>query len=175
MLPDKQSTNWVYMLRTTQQHHVHLTSLIDQKANILIASSSIILTYSFSHIHTAKHFWGFWLLMITAFLTLLTSILVIAPISFRKGKSQNPKGQKNILFFGHFAASSYEDFESEILEVMDDAERVKRSMVRDIYDIGRVLYDRKHPFLKASSTIFFMGLVVSIAVFTLEYVFGKVV
>jgi hypothetical protein len=160
------------MLRTAQQHHVHLTALIDQKANILIASSSIIITISFTHIQTAKEFYGFWLLMLTALLTLITSIIVISPISLKKRKQDRPEDQHNQLFFGHFTSQSPNEFESSMLTIMDDTELVKRAMLKDIYQIGKVLSDRKYPYLKASSLIFILGLIISLTAFTVEYLFG---
>ena len=157
------------MLRTSQQHHVQLTSLIDQKASILIASSSIIITISFTHIQTAKEFYGFWLLMITALLTLITSIIVIAPISLKKRKQDTIKDQQNPLF----TTLSFHEFEAEMLDIMDDAEKVKRTMIKDVYQIGKVLSDRKYPYLKASSLIFILGLITSLTSFALEYFASK--
>jgi hypothetical protein len=173
MIQDKPSTYWVYMLRTTQQHHVQLTSLIDQKANILIASSTILITFSFPHIHTAKYFMGFWLLVLTALCTLVTSVIVIAPLSWNNRKNRVKTNQPNRLFFGHFTSLSYQEYETEMLETMSDVEHVKRAMLKDIYDIGKVLSDRKYPYLKASSLIFILGLIISLSVFSIEYYFSK--
>ena len=173
MIQDKPSTYWVYMLRTTQQHHVQLTSLIDQKANILIASSTILITFSFPHIHTAKYFMGFWLLVLTALCTLVTSVIVIAPLSWNNRKNRVKKNQPNKLFFGHFTSLSYQEYETEMLDTMSDVENVKRAMLKDIYDIGKVLSDRKYPYLKASSLIFILGLIISLSVFSIEYYFSK--
>ena len=171
MNEEKPSTNWAYLLRTTQQHHVHLTSLIDQKANILIASSSIIITFSFTHIQTAKDFIGFWLLMLTALFTLITSVIVIAPISLKKRKLN--KEEQNKLFFGHFTTLSIQEFEADMFDIMSDADSVKRAMIKDIYGIGKVLSERKYPYLKFSSLIFIFGLVISILVFAIEYIIAK--
>jgi hypothetical protein len=49
---------------------------------------------------------------------------------------------------------------------------VKRAMLKDIYQIGKVLSDRKYPYLKASSLIFILGLIISLTAFTVEYLFG---
>lgn len=173
MNEEKPSTNWAYLLRTTQQHHVHLTSLIDQKANILIASSSIIITFSFTHIQTAKDFIGFWLLMLTALFTLITSVIVIAPISLKKRKLNVNKEEQNKLFFGHFTTLSIQEFEADMFDIMSDADSVKRAMIKDIYGIGKVLSERKYPYLKLSSLIFIFGLVISILVFAIEYIIAK--
>ena len=59
-----------------------------------------------------------------------------------------------------------------MLTIMDDTELVKRAMLKDIYQIGKVLSDRKYPYLKASSLIFILGLIISLTAFTVEYLFG---
>ena len=116
---------------------------------------------------------GFWLLMITALFTLVTSIIVIAPLSWNKRKNRVNNNQPNKLFFGHFTSLSFQEFETEMLDTMSDADNVKRAMIKDIYDIGRVLSDRKYPYLKASSLIFILGLIISLSVFSMEYYFSK--
>ena len=39
------------MLRTAQQHHVHLSAMADTKANIIITVSSIVLTLSLGRLN----------------------------------------------------------------------------------------------------------------------------
>ena len=111
--------------------------------------------------------------MITALLTLITSIIVIAPISLKKRKQDTLKDQQNTLFFGHFTTLTLQEFEEEMLDIMDDADKVKRTMIKDVYQIGKVLADRKYPYLKASSLIFILGLIISLTSFALEYFAAK--
>ena len=51
-----------------------------------------------------------------------------------------------------------------MFDIMSDADSVKRAMIKDIYGIGKVLSERKYPYLKFSSLIFIFGLVISILV-----------
>jgi hypothetical protein len=44
-----------YMLRTTQQHHVQLSFIADQKTNIIIAFSSVLLIFLLLIIHLIKY------------------------------------------------------------------------------------------------------------------------
>jgi hypothetical protein len=41
-------------------------------------------------------------------------------------------------------------------------------MVRDIYQIGRVLATRKYPFLKLSSALFIVGMILSLVLFAIQ-------
>jgi hypothetical protein len=53
-------------------------------------------------------------------------------------------------------------------QIMGTKEEVQESMVRDIYQIGKVLSTRKYPFLKISSAIFIGGMLLSLGLFTIQ-------
>ena len=55
----KASNSIDHMLRTTQQHHVQLSFMADQKANIIIAFSSVLLTISFANYTFDRIWYGF--------------------------------------------------------------------------------------------------------------------
>ena len=73
-----------YMLRTTQQHHVALSMMADQKANIMIAATSILLTFAFANFKQQNLFWGFLALFIFAFISLILAILAVSPTTGRQ-------------------------------------------------------------------------------------------
>ena len=75
------------------------------------------------------------------------------------------------LFLGIIGA--IQEFEADMFDIMSDADSVKRAMIKDIYGIGKVLSERKYPYLKSSSLIFIFGLVISILVFAIEYIIAK--
>jgi hypothetical protein len=78
---DIKNSNWMYMLRTTQQHQVQLSAIADQKANIIIASNCIIFSLTLSRIETAYQFWGIWSLLAMSVFSIITAIIVVAPLS----------------------------------------------------------------------------------------------
>jgi hypothetical protein len=51
---------------------------------------------------------------------------------------------------------------------METKEEVQEAMVRDIYQIGKVLATRKYPFLKISSAIFIFGMILSLVLFAIQ-------
>ena len=75
----KRSTAVRYMLRTTQQHHVTLSMIADQKANIVIAASSILLTFSFANFKQQNLFWGFLALFVFLLCSLVAAIMAVNP------------------------------------------------------------------------------------------------
>jgi hypothetical protein len=137
------SSNWIYLLRNTQQHHVQLSAFADQKANIIIASNSIIFSLTLSKMELAQHFWGAWALLITAVLSIVSALIVVAPLSLPKKRPNDDSNHFNILFFSHFAALEHDDFQDKMKNIMSSKDEVQYAMVRDIYQIGKILNTRK--------------------------------
>jgi hypothetical protein len=163
-----ENTNWMYMLRTTQQHHVQLSSFADQKANIIIASNCIIFSITLARIETAVQYWGVWALLATSVLCIITAVMVVAPLTLPKKRPPFDSKNFNPLFFMHFTAYSPEEYYSRMKQIMGTKEGVQESMIRDIYQIGKVLSTRKYPFLKISSAIFIGGLILSLMLFSIQ-------
>ena len=162
------NTNWMYMLRTTQQHHVQLSSFADQKANIIIASNCIIFSITLGRLETAVDYWGVWSLLATSTLCIITAIFVVAPLSLPQKRPAFTSKNFNPLFFMHFTAYSHDEYQSNMMHIMSTKEGVQEAMVRDIYKIGRVLATRKYPFLKLSSALFIVGMILSLVLFAIQ-------
>jgi hypothetical protein len=158
----------MYLLRTTQQHHVQLSSFADQKANIIIASNCIIFSITLARIETAMGYWGVWSLLSTSVLCIITAVMVVAPLSLPKQRPSFDSKNFNPLFFMHFSAYTQDEYQSRMKQIMGTKEEVQESMVRDIYQIGKVLHSRKYPFLKISSAIFIGGMILSLVLFTIQ-------
>lgn len=61
------------------------------------------------------------------------------------------------------------DYEWAMNELMNDREYLYRSMIKDIYYLGKVLA-KKYRFLRLSYNIFMFGLVVAIIAFVIAFV-----
>jgi hypothetical protein len=67
------------MLRTTQQHHVALSTMADTKANIIITVSSIVLTLSMGRLDQPELRASVLTLTVFTLLALLLAILAVLP------------------------------------------------------------------------------------------------
>ena len=135
----KQSNAGSYLLRTTQQHHVRLSIMADQKANIVIAASSILLTFAFANFKQQNLFWGFLALFVFSFFSLITAIMAVNP-RFKKSRKLDPKDETfNPLFFGHFTSLTLDEYYETMEEVMKNDKQTYETQVRDIYQIGSVI------------------------------------
>jgi hypothetical protein len=167
---DSQS-GWMYLLRTTQQHHVHLSLIADQKANILLACNSIILSLSLSRIDFIKGYWCTYTMLFACVLSMLLALLVVAPLSLKKKRPQPDDNNFNVLFFDHFTSLPFNQFRDRMFSTMESSERVQEAMVKDIYQIGKVLTTRKYLFLKWSSYVFIVGVIASVILLAIQVVF----
>ena len=153
----------IYMLRTMQQHHVALSNMADQKANIIVAGSIGIIIFSMGRFEAGDHPAWLIVLCMTALLSCLFAIVAVNP-SFKKKNSSQEQQLVNPLFFGHFAVMSEAQFEGEIMGLIESDATIYRAMVQDIYQLGKTLYLKKYRYLNFSYTIFISGIVLSMVI-----------
>jgi hypothetical protein len=169
IMESKQSeSGWMYMLRTTQQHHVQLSLIADQKANILLACNSIILSLSLSRMDFIKVYWCTYSMLSASVISMLLALLVVAPLSLKKKRPQPDDRNFNVLFFGHFTSLPFDQFRDRMFGTMESSKSVQEAMVKDIYQIGKVLTTRKYLFLKWSSSVFMLGVILSVILLVIQ-------
>jgi len=161
-------SGWMYLLRTTQQHHVQLSLIADQKANILLACNSIILSLSLSRMDFIKVYWCTYSMLSASVISMLLALLVVAPLSLKKKRPHPDDRNFNVLFFDHFTTLPFNQFRDRMFSTMESPKQVQEAMVKDIYQIGKVLTTRKYLFLKWSSSVFMFGVILSVILLSLQ-------
>ena len=154
------------ILRTTQQHHVALSSMADTKANIIITVSSIVLTLSLGRMGEPALRTS--VLTLTGFTltALLLAILAVLPKyrPLRLKPGQPLPSQFNLLFFGHFSELDRERYMHEMAERLKVDGSVYRTMASDIYSLGFYLSHHKYRYLRLSYICFLTGFIVSVVI-----------
>jgi hypothetical protein len=156
----------IYMLRTTQQHHVQLSMMADQKASALLAACFV--TLSISVAYASNHQPSLPLLVIMAFAVLsafFAAFAVMPRIHLRRA-SGTPR---NLLFFGDFADLSLEQYLTETKPLLSSDEAVYMAILEDIWCLGQVLMKRKYRFLALAYRCFILGLLAAPLAWALEY------
>ncbi|WP_246057547.1 Pycsar system effector family protein [Leptospira gomenensis] len=141
-----------YLLRTVHQHHVQLSLMADQKANILIAASFVILSLALGFLQRGTYVTGIVILM--AFIAVAASLAIFAvmPLSSPdKVKRENP------LFFGNFASTDEDTFFANLESTLETDASLYRAISRDIYQMGRTIYYTKYRYLRWSYRFFLSG------------------
>ncbi len=156
----------INMLRTTQQHHVTLSSMADQKANILIGVNSVV----FALVVRSPATMSLPMLVLAAasLLGALLCMLAVVPTVGRTPPSLRAV-EPNMLFFGAFADHGEPAFQAYMAGLAADEEAMRRAMVRDIYQIGLVLRNKKYRFLTLGYRVFMVGLAASFVAFGVQY------
>lgn len=157
-------------LRTVQQHHVNLSAMADQKASLLIGASFVVLTILFSQIESGEVSIPLLTLGIPTIIACVLAVLAVSPaIKSTNSRQKSMPLSLNILFFGHFAQMEEEAFQKELRVIMSSPEEVYRAMIKDIYQMGKVLHEKKYRYLGYSYRVFLLGLIVTFFVMLWTY------
>lgn len=161
------------MFRLTARNQINLSSIADNKANILISISSIVLTVLVTVgigkiTEYPKITIPGIIFMATCLLTIIFAILSTRPkISSGKFTEEDIQNKKvNLLFFGDFYNMKLEEYECAIKEMMNDYNYLYNSMIRDQYNLGRVI-SQKYKLIRIAYSIFMYGLILSAISFAL--------
>lgn len=163
------------MYRTTYRTHVNLSSIADNKANIMLSINAIIISITVSTL--VPNFDTNPKLIIPTLILLgvcLTAI-VFATLStmpkitegkFTREDIENKKS--NLLFFGNFYNMKLDDFHWGMMEMIKDSDFLYSSMTRDLYYLGIVLA-KKYRYLRTCYRIFMYGLIIAVLAFGLSF------
>lgn len=139
------------LLRNVQQALVAYTGQADLKANIVITTSSLVLTIvatRWSEHSLRPALAG---VAVGTLLALLTAITVVVPkFRFRrKGEVRHDfESHENPLFFGHFASMPRDRFVEIIAEIASDDSSLYAAQTADIHDMGYYLLEKKYRHLR---------------------------
>ena len=150
------------ILRTTQQHHVALSSMADTKANIIITVSSIVLTLTFGRISEPELRVSVVTLGVFTLIALLLAILAVLP-KYRplKLRGEELPANFNLLFFGHFSELSRERYLAEMCRVLTPDGTPYATWAADIYSLGTYLGSHKYRYLRWSYLSFLTGFILA--------------
>lgn len=155
--------------RTNYRNHIHLSSIADNKARILISVNTILISVLItllSYRNIAETHPMILLPVVIFLVTGLTS-LAFAVLAVRprvtNGESKNNgavPSSDNMIFFGNFAQFGLDEYELAIDKMFRSNELLIGNMARDLYFLGKVL-DKKYRFLSISYNIFLVGFLVT--------------
>jgi len=165
------------MLRLTARNQINLSSIADNKANILISVNTIVLTVLMSigmgkiSDYPVVTFPAI-VFVSTCLVTIIFAILSTRPkiSSGRFSKEDIHNKRINLLFFGNFYNMKMDEYEWAVKEMMDDQDYLYSSMIRDQYSLGKVI-GQKYKLLRIAYTVFMVGIIVSSLLFAVFILF----
>lgn len=156
------------MLRNALRGHYDLSAIADRKAGVMLSVNSIIISVVFAGL--VPRFNKDPELIIPTFILLAVNLVtiffavqaVIPNVTIGTFKKEDVlKKTANLLFFGNFHKMKQEDFVWGMKEMMKDREFLYDAMLRDFYNLGRVL-NKKYTLLRRCYRVFMFGLTAAI-------------
>ena len=152
------------LLRNVQQHHITLSMMADNKANIIITVASIVLTLVFGRTTDASLRLSALTLGVFTLIALLLAILAVLPkYRLLKPHGADLPAEFNPLFFGHFGGLTRERYLDEMHKVLTPDGTPYAAWVGDIYALGSYLDRHKYRYLRWSYLFFLAGFVLAAA------------
>jgi len=156
IIPGDRGSGAIYLLRTVEQNHMHLSSMADTKANILIGACAVIFSLLLGSLHREGYSLPVAVLLVFTLMSAATAIMAVMP----KVKGPGPESPFfNPLFFGCFCQLDAEEYCAEMEKVLQSESTIYTAMAMDIYGMGLVLYRKKYRYLMYSYRIFLAGLI----------------
>lgn len=163
------------MYRTTYRTHVNLSSIADNKANIMLSINAIIISIVLPQL--VPRFTTNPRLVIPTIVMLIVCLVAIifATLSTRpkitEGKISRldiEKRKGNLLFFGNYYNMKLDDFHWGMMEMIRDSDYLYSTMTKDLYYLGIVLA-KKYRYLSICYGVFMYGMVASVLAFALSF------
>lgn len=159
------------MFRISSANHQRLSDMADNKAHIMITTTSIILSVLLSvllrKLEDNPHLViPTMILLIVCVVTMVFCILATRPTLPPGTFTQQDIDTKkvNLLFFGNYYRMNFDDFDSGMKKMMNDRDFLYGSLTRDVYSQGLVL-GRKYGLLRKGYSVFMYGIVISVIAF----------
>ena len=161
------------MIRQTRAHHVSLSTMADRKANMMLTIASLMIPLSTGFLYDERSHLAAVTLIGFCVLTILMAAFAAMP-KIKTGKKLDARvdlkeTSSNLLFFGTFTRMSYPDYKDAMESMMNDANAVYETQVREIYTMGQYLAQKKYRFVQFSYLSFISGVLIS----SLIYVIGS--
>lgn len=165
------------MFRLTARNQINLSSIADNKANIMLTINAVIVSVlmSTSAFTLSANQYNFvipgLILVIGCLISLIFAILSVRP-KFGTGnyREEDLKNKKiNLLFFGNIFKMPYSHYEEGIKGMMDDYDYLYGTLTKDQYNLGKVLA-QKYKLLRYSYNFFMYSFVAAVGAFLIIYV-----
>ncbi|HMQ59565.1 MAG TPA: DUF5706 domain-containing protein [Flavilitoribacter sp.] len=164
------------MYRTTYRTHISLSSIADNKANIMLSINAIIISIVISNLVPRFDAMPKLVVPTAILLAVCLTALVFAILSTRPKVTEGrftrediENKRANLLFFGNFYKMGIEDFHWGMMELIKDSDFLYTSMTKDLYYLGVVLA-KKYRYLAMCYTVFMYGLIIAVVGFALAFI-----
>lgn len=167
------------MFKTTLRNQIDLTNIADNKANIMLSINSALITVGITllagQLNDSPYLiYPFAVLMLTCILSIVFATLATRPAKMggTTDLSKIKNGSTNLFFFGNFFKMSQKDYRAGLKQVVENDALLDKTIVNDLYYLG-ISLGRKYSRLHTTYSIFMIGMVTTVIVYALSFMFLK--
>lgn len=159
------------IFKTALRNHIDLTSIADNKSNIMLSINALIITISIPFLVSMMET-NFLviipssILLISCLVSIIYATLATRPIATKGVTSLKEISERptNLFFFGNFHAMNYPDYKIGIKAVMEDDNKLDDSITTDLFYLGKAL-GKKFKLLRICYTVFMVGMILTVIAF----------
>jgi len=158
-------------LKTALRNHIDLSSIADNKANIMLSVNAIVITVGLPLLVDRMH--DNVALMIPTIILAVTSVIsmIFATLSTRPIQMSGltdlkiiPEKKSNLFFFGNFYKMKFDQYEIGMKTVVSNNDIMHNSITRDLFFLGKSL-GYKYDYLRICYNVFMVGIVLAVIAF----------
>ncbi len=167
------------MFKTALRNHIDLTSIADNKANIMLSINALIITIAMPLLaaylrdHPSLTLPAS-LLLFTCLLAIIFATLVTRPIRTTGRIAMPPAAGRpaNLFFFGNFYRMTFDEYKQGLRSVLADHDMLDEAIMADLYYLGKAL-GRKFWLLRICYLVFMVGITLTVVAFALTYLIAN--
>jgi len=154
--------------KTALRNHIDLSSIADNKANIMLSVNAIVITVGLPLLldraaDIPELYVSIIMLSIVCLISMIFATLATRPIQM-KGTidlEEIKLKKTNLFFFGNYYKMKIDDYEQAVQAVISDEEILDNSIIRDLFFLGKSL-GKKFDYLRWCYNIFMYGIVIAV-------------
>lgn len=163
--------------KTALRNHIDLSSIADNKANIMLSVNALIITFALPLL--GKEIAANKLLLFPTILLLTVCVvsMIFATLATRpipmKGYSSMESilaKKSNLFFFGNYYNMTFDEYEKGMNATVADDDILDTTIMRDLFFLGKTL-GNKYAYLRKCYTIFMYGIIITVIAFVVVFTF----
>jgi len=165
------------MFKTALRNHIDLSSIADNKANIMLSVNALIITFALPLLgkEIAANrvlLYPTILLLSVCVVSMIFATLATRPIPMKGYSSMESilAKKSNLFFFGNFYRMSFDEYEKGMNATVADNTILDTTIMRDLFFLGRTL-GFKYAYLRKCYTIFMYGIITTVIAFVVVFTF----
>jgi hypothetical protein len=162
MKVNKPGVHLDHMLSMSRSHHINLSVMADQKANMLLTIASVVVTISIPRLIDPVFDAFAAILIFFCLVTIMLAPYAVMPkLSDEVSSSDIPDYHRfdfNLLFFGDIIKLPYNIYELAMEEMLNDPSLSYQAQIKEMYSLGMFLSKKKYRFVRYAYQAFMVGL-----------------